>query len=97
LTEDNMTVILHPPYSSPFPNWSKYEINATDVTEAESQVVMNNLAEHYFQDAFKMSEALRTVHTRGSGLLWGWWWLVGPKLFFDQIAAPVPEIMDGSL
>jgi hypothetical protein len=31
---------------------------------------------------------------RRRGLLRGWWWPVGPKLVFDQMAAPVPEIMD---
>jgi hypothetical protein len=44
-----------------------------------------------------MAETLRTVHKRGRGLLRGWWWEVGPKLVFDQMASPVPEIMDGSL
>jgi hypothetical protein len=34
-----------------------------------------------------------SLYMRGSGLLQGWWWLVGPKLVFDQMAAPVPEIM----
>jgi hypothetical protein len=31
-----------------------------------------------------MAEALGTVHTRGRGLLRGWWWPVGSKLVFDQ-------------
>jgi hypothetical protein len=26
------------------------------------------------------------VHTRGRGQLRAWWWPVGPKLVFDQIA-----------
>jgi hypothetical protein len=34
------------------------------------------------------------VHTSGRGLLWGWWWPVGPKLVFDHMAALVPEIMN---
>jgi hypothetical protein len=56
------------------------------------------LTEKDFQDAFKkMVEALGTVHKRGRGLLRGWWWPVGPKLIFDQIATPVQEIMGGSL
>jgi hypothetical protein len=42
----------------------------------------------------KMAEALGTVHTSGRGLLPGWWWPAGSKLVFDQMAAPVPEIMD---
>jgi hypothetical protein len=36
------------------------------------------------------------VQMRGRGLLRGWWWPVGPKLVSDQMAAPVPEIMDTS-
>jgi hypothetical protein len=54
-------------------------------------------AEHDFQDAFKMAEALRTVHTRGRELFRGWWWALSTKLVFDQMIAPVSEIMDGSL
>jgi hypothetical protein len=34
------------------------------MVEAESQAVLNTLTEHYFQDAFKMVEALGTMHTR---------------------------------
>jgi hypothetical protein len=46
----------------------------------------------------KMAEALGTVHTLRRGLLRGWWWRpIGPKLAFDQMVAPVPEIMDDSL
>jgi hypothetical protein len=44
-----------------------------------------------------MAEALGTVHTPWRGLLREWWWPVDPKLVFDQLAASVPEIMDGSL
>jgi hypothetical protein len=40
---------------------------------------------------------LGTVHTRGRGLLREWLWSVGPKLAFDQMAASVPQIMDGCL
>jgi predicted helicase len=40
------------------------------VIGAESQMVLNTLTEHDFQDAFKKNtEALGTVHTRGKGLL----------------------------
>jgi hypothetical protein len=56
---------------------------------------MNTLTEQDFQDAFKkMAEALGIVHMRGKGLLQGCWWPVCPKLIFDQMAKPVPEIMD---
>jgi hypothetical protein len=41
-----------------------------------------------------MAEALGMRHKCGRGLLWGWWWPLGPKLVLNQMAAPVPEIMD---
>jgi hypothetical protein len=44
-----------------------------------------------------MAEALGKVHARRRGLVRQWWWPEGPKLVFDQMAAPVPEIMNGSL
>jgi hypothetical protein len=66
--------------------------------EAKSQAVLNTLEEHDFQDAFKkIAEALGTVHTHERGLLQGQWWPIGPKLILDQMAAPVPEIGDGSM
>jgi hypothetical protein len=43
-----------------------------------------------------MAEALGAVHM-WRRLLWRWWWPVGSKLIFDQMAVPVTEIMDGSL
>jgi hypothetical protein len=44
--------------------------DTTEVIEAESQVMLNTLTEHDFQDAFKnMSEALGTMHTHGRVLL----------------------------
>jgi hypothetical protein len=42
-----------------------------------------------------MAEALVTVHTRKRRLFRGWWWPVVSKLVFDQMAAPVPKIIDG--
>jgi hypothetical protein len=39
-----------------------------------------------------LAEALGTAHTRGRGLLRWWWWPVGPKLVFDRMSSPVPEI-----
>jgi hypothetical protein len=44
-----------------------------------------------------MVEVLGMVHMGGRGLLRGRWWSVGPKLIFDQMVAPVLEIVDGSL
>jgi hypothetical protein len=43
-----------------------------------------------------MVEVLGMVNTHRKGLLRGRWWLVGPRLIFDQVAAPVPEIMDSN-
>jgi hypothetical protein len=40
-----------------------------------------------------VAEALGKVHMHRRGLVWGWWWPVGLKLVFDQMVAPVPEIM----
>jgi hypothetical protein len=40
-----------------------------EVIESESQAVLNTLTEYDFQGAFKMAEALGTVHTRRRGLL----------------------------
>jgi hypothetical protein len=34
------------------------------------------------------------VHMHGRGIFQRQWWLVGPKLLFEQVAAPVPEIID---
>jgi hypothetical protein len=43
-----------------------------------------------------MAEALGAVHTRGRELLRGWWVMCRHR-FFDQMAASVPEILDGFL
>jgi hypothetical protein len=61
--------------------------------------VLNTLTKHDFQEILKKkkAEALGTVHMRGRRLLRGRWWSVSAKLVFDQMAAPVPEIMDASL
>jgi hypothetical protein len=44
-----------------------------------------------------MAEAVGTMHTRGSELLRGRWWPIEPELVSYQMAAQVPEIMDGCL
>jgi hypothetical protein len=36
------------------------------------------------------------LHTHAKGPLWGWWWPVDPKLIFEQLVTPVPEIIDDS-
>jgi hypothetical protein len=63
----------------------------------QHQKFVQNLRKHDFQNEFKMAEALATTHTRGRVLLREQWWPIGPKLIFNQMAAPVPEIMDSSL
>jgi hypothetical protein len=66
-----------------------------EVIEAELHAVLNTLTEHDFQDAFKKWQKRweRCIHAEGDYFR-GWWWAVGPKLVFDQMATPVPEIMD---
>jgi predicted helicase len=45
-------------------------VDITEVVKADSQVVVNTLTEHDFQDAFKkIVEALGTVHICRRGLL----------------------------
>jgi hypothetical protein len=41
-----------------------------------------------------MAEMLEMVNAHERGLLWGWQLPVGPKLVLDQMAAPVPKIVD---
>jgi hypothetical protein len=52
-----MTVICHPPYFSLFPQFSiklkGCHFDTVEVIKAELQMVLNTLAEHDFQDAFK--------------------------------------------
>jgi hypothetical protein len=70
--------------------------NTTEVIEAESQVVLNTLTEDDFRDAFQNGRSADngTYARKGTtSRLMG----ISPKLFLDQIAAPVPEIMDGCL
>jgi hypothetical protein len=52
-----MTVILHPPYFSLFPQLKIIlkgrHFDTIEVIEAESQAVLNTLTEHNLNDAFK--------------------------------------------
>jgi hypothetical protein len=53
--KNNMTVVPHPPYSPDLAqdfSVSRH-FGKVEVIEAESQAVLNTLAEHGFQDAFK--------------------------------------------
>jgi hypothetical protein len=53
-----------------------------EVTEAQSQAVLNTLKDHDIQEAFKMVEVLGTVHTSGRGLLQGVTVASRPKVGF---------------
>jgi hypothetical protein len=56
-TKNNMTVIRHAPYFSLFPQLKiklkVYNFDTSGVIDAESQVVLNTLTEHNFQDTLK--------------------------------------------
>jgi hypothetical protein len=79
LTKNNMTVIPHPPYLpdlapcdfSLFPR-SKIKLkgrhfDTIEVIEAGSQVVLNALTEHNFQDAFKKWQKRWEWHKHAEG------------------------------
>jgi hypothetical protein len=57
LTKNNMTVVLHPTYSSLFSQLKIKEkdchFDIIEVIEAELEAVLNTLTEHDFRDAFK--------------------------------------------
>jgi hypothetical protein len=57
-TKNNMTIIPHPPYFSLFRRLG-HHFDTTVVIEAESQVLVNSLTEHDFQDAFKKLQKRR--------------------------------------
>jgi hypothetical protein len=93
LTKNNMTVVpTHPTFLFP-----QLEIDLKgchfdipEVVKAESQVVLNTTSRIHLK---KMTENAgnRTHMRKGttSRVM-----AAGPKLVFDQMAAPVPEIMD---
>jgi hypothetical protein len=74
-----------------------HHFNTVEVMEAELQAVLNTLTEHGYHDAFRNGrrggnsayarKGTASKVTVGSR----------PKVSFDQMAAPVPEIMDGYL
>jgi hypothetical protein len=90
------------------PNWLLHHDNApshtsfrhfdtVEVIEAESQAVLNSLTEHNFQDALKKWQKRWGRCIRAEGAYFAMV-VSRPKVsFFYQMAAPVPEIMDGSL
>jgi hypothetical protein len=64
--------------------------NTIEAMEAESQAVLNTSQNTTSRMHLKM--ALGVVHTQGRALLRRAWWPVGPKLVFDQMAAPSKQI-----
>jgi hypothetical protein len=70
--------------------------DTAEVIEAESRAVLNSLTEHDSKDTIQNDRSAGNGAYSRKGLLWGWW-CSRPKVSFDQMAAPVPEIMDGSL
>jgi hypothetical protein len=70
-------------------------LDTTDVIKAESQAVLKTLTEHDLQDAFKKWQK----HWERCIRMEGDYFEVAsrPEASFDQMAAPVWEIMDGSL
>jgi hypothetical protein len=55
-----MTVIPHPPYFFLFPQLKVklkgHHFDTVEVIEVDSQVVLDTLNEHHFQDAFKKND-----------------------------------------
>jgi hypothetical protein len=64
------------------------------VIEAESQAVLNSLTEHGFQDTFKNGRSAGNGEYALKGTTSRVIVASKPKVNFDQIAVPVPEIMD---
>jgi hypothetical protein len=68
----------------------------TEVTKAESQVVLNTLAEHDFQGAFKNGRRAENCAHRRKGIISRAMVASRPKVsFFYQMIAPPGDIMDG--
>jgi hypothetical protein len=68
-----------------------------EVTEAESQAVLNSLTEHDYQDAIKDGRNAGNGAYARKGTASRVMVACSPKLVFDQMSAPVTEIMDRSL
>jgi hypothetical protein len=102
LTKNNKTVVPHAPQFSLF-LWIKIKLKGLRFdklrwlrqnrrrcwTPTENTTSTMQLK--------KKTEVLGKVHTRGRRLFRVWRWPTGPKLVFNQMAAPVSEIMDDSL
>jgi hypothetical protein len=100
-TKSSVTVSPHPPYFSLFPRLKLKlrgrHFDTTEVMEAESQAVLNTLTEHEFQDAFKNGRSAGNGTYGRKGTTSRVMVASRPKVSFDQMAAPVLEIMDGSM
>jgi hypothetical protein len=68
--------------------------DTTEVMEAESQAVLNSLTEHDFQDAFYGRSVGNGAYAQKGTTSRV---MVARRPKVNQLAAPVPEIMDGSL
>jgi hypothetical protein len=84
-----MAVVPHHPYFTLFPQLKLKgcHFDTTEVIEA----VLNTLTEHDFQEAFKKWQMRWEWCIHFEGVV-----IVCTKLVFDQMAAPVLEIMDCS-
>jgi hypothetical protein len=80
----SMTVIPHPPYLLLFPRLKiklkGRHFDTAKVIDAESQAALEHSHRTWIAGYIKkLAEALRTEHTHGKRLLWGWWLPVGLK------------------
>jgi hypothetical protein len=98
LTNNNMTVVPHPHYLSLLPRLKIKLIgrhfDTIEVIEAESQAVLNTLTEHDFQDAFKNGRSTGNCAYAQKGTTSRVMVVSSATLIFEQMAAPVPKIMD---
>jgi hypothetical protein len=97
-----MTVVPHPPYFSLLPRLKLKlkgrHFETIEKIETEPQTVLNTPTEHDFQDAIKKWQKSGKRCIRAEGDYSRAMVASRPKdSFFDQMAAPVQEIMDGSM
>jgi hypothetical protein len=68
-----------------------------EIIEAEMQALLNTLIKHDFLGTFKSGRSSGNCIYPRKGTTSRRWCPEGQKLVFDRMAAPVPEIMAGSL
>jgi hypothetical protein len=92
-----VTVVLHPPYFSLFLRLKiklkGRHFDTIEGIEAESRSVLNTLTDRDFQDAYKKWQSAGNGAYARKGTTSRVIVAVGPKLVFDQMAAPVPKIV----